>query len=224
MTFRINDRMPEEWNPATKEIYPFRWETQKGRISVYRQFQANESVFIVFRKKTREYERGMRSAGHVGVGSISANWKVQFDKKYGGPEAMVVYDKLENWSVNSDPAVKYYSGTAVYSNSFHIEKREGKRSVRLEFDSIYNIATIKINGINCGTLWTAPFSLDISKAVREGENKIEIEVTNTWHNRLIGDNLLPPGKRVTWTTAPFRLKDKPLLPAGLMGKVILEIR
>jgi len=52
-----------------------------------------------------------------------------------------------------------------------------------------------------------------------GENKIEIAVTNTWHNRLIGDNLLPAEERITWTTAPFRLKDKPLLPAGIIGNV-----
>ena len=93
--------------------------------------------------------------------------------------------------------------------------------LNLWIDSVYNIATVKINGINCGTLWTYPYVLDISKAVKSGENKIEIEVTNTWHNRLIGDNLLPPGKRITWTTAPFRLKDKPLLPAGIIGEIKL---
>ena len=55
--------------------------------------------------------------------------------------------------------------------------------------------------------------------MKAGKNEIKIEVSNTWHNRLIGDNLLPADKRVTWTTAPFRLKDKPLLPAGLVGEV-----
>ena len=55
------------------------------------------------------------------------------------------------------------------------------------------------------------------------QNKIAIEVTNTWHNHLIGDNLLTPEKRSTWTSAPFRLKDKPLLPAGIVGEVVLKI-
>ncbi len=78
--------------------------------------------------------------------------------------------------------------------------------------------------MDCGTLWTPPYSLDISRAVKTGENKIEIEVTNTWHNRLVGDALLPTEKRITWTTAPFRLKDKPLLPAGLVGNVKIVSR
>ncbi len=98
----------------------------------------------------------------------------------------------------------------------------GEVSVR--FDSIYNIATIKVNGIECGTLWTPPFELDITRAVKPGENKIEIQVTNTWHNRLIGDSLVSPDKKITWTNAPFRLKDKPLLPAGLIGPVKIVIR
>jgi hypothetical protein len=89
---------------------------------------------------------------------------------------------------------------------------------------LYNIATVKVNGIDCGTIWTHPYSVDITKTIKQGENKVEIFVTNTWHNRLIGDELLPQEKRVTWVTAPFRLKGKPLLPAGIVGEVKLIVR
>ena len=82
---------------------------------------------------------------------------------------------------------------------------------------------MKINGVDCGTLWTAPFELEVSKALKQGENKIEIQVTNTWANRLIGDSKLPVEKRITNTTAPFRLDGKSLNPAGLFGPVTLKI-
>ncbi len=111
----------------------------------------------------------------------------------------------------------------VYKNAFNFSQNKFV-SVNIQAESIYNIATIKVNGINCGTLWTRPYSLDITQAIKQGENKIEIEVINTWHNRLIDDNLLPPEKRITSTTAPFRLKDKPLQPAGLVGNVKIYIR
>jgi hypothetical protein len=91
-------------------------------------------------------------------------------------------------------------------------------------DSIYNIASVKVNGIDCGTIWTAPYQVDISKALKEGPNSIMIAVINTWHNRLILDEALPPSKRVTWTTAPFRLKDKPLLPAGITGNIKIIVQ
>ena len=150
-------------------------------------------------------------------------WQVKFDNNYGGPVLPVVFNELKSWPQHTDSAIKYYSGTAIYSTKFNW-KNNDKRIATIEIDSIYNIATVKVNGIDCGTLWTKPYSLEITNALKPGENKIEIEVSNTWHNRLIGDNLLPPGKRVTWTTAPFRLKDKPLLPAGLMGEVKLIFR
>jgi hypothetical protein len=37
---------------------------------------------------------------------------------------------------------------------------------------LYDIATVKVNGIDCGTLWTPPYLLNISKAIKQGENKL----------------------------------------------------
>jgi len=61
--------------------------------------------------------------------------------------------------------------------------------------------------------------VNISKALKNGKNQIEVKVTNTWANRLIGDHNLPQDKQITWTNAVYRLDGKPLLPAGLLGPV-----
>ena len=71
-------------------------------------------------------------------------------------------------------------------------------------------------------VWTYPYHIDISKAVKNGDNKLVIKVTNTWANRLIGDHALPENKRITWTNAAYKLDGKPLLPAGLLGPVTLQ--
>jgi hypothetical protein len=47
--------------------------------------------------------------------------------------------------------------------------------------------------------------------------EIEIALTNTWRNRLIGDEL-QPAQRTTWLNSPYKMQDKPLLPAGLVGR------
>lgn len=40
-------------------------------------------------------------------------------------------------------------------------------------------------------------AVEITNALKDGENDIKIKVTNTWVNRLIGDAHLEPSKRVT---------------------------
>ncbi len=87
--------------------------------------------------------------------------------------------------------------------------------------TIANIAEVSVNGKDCGTIWTFPYKVDISDALKKGKNSIVIKITNTWANRLIGDEKLPKEERLTWTTAPFRLDGNPLLKAGLLGPVII---
>jgi hypothetical protein len=80
-----------------------------------------------------------------------------------------------------------------------------------------------VNGINCGVAWTAPFAVDITKALRVGKNEVVIEASNTWANRMIGDRKLPADKRITRTNAPYVLEGKPLLEAGLLGPVTIQV-
>ncbi|MDE3237274.1 MAG: hypothetical protein KGO81_15115 [Bacteroidota bacterium] len=75
--------------------------------------------------------------------------------------------------------------------------------------------------MNCGTVWTYPYALDISKAVHAGKNTLQITVTNTWANRLAKDQILPVGKRITNTNAVIRLSVDQLNAAGLLGSVEL---
>lgn len=40
------------------------------------------------------------------------------------------------------------------------------------------MAEVFLNGKNLGTLWKAPYRIDISGAIRKGSNVLEIKVTN----------------------------------------------
>jgi hypothetical protein len=71
-------------------------------------------------------------------------------------------------------------------------------------------------------LWKAPYRIDISRAVRPGNNDLDIRVANLWVNRLIGD-AQPGATKVAYTTVPTYRPDAPLRPSGLIGPVtILE--
>ena len=195
----------------------FRYSREDNKVMVSLDIYPNESLFFVFDKQDTKQRIPDTLGQFTRPRSFDKNWQVEFEREYGGENLNLELKELKSWSSYSDSLIKYYSGTAVYKNTFTIKGIP--TMLNLVIDSLYNIATVKVNDIECGTLWTKPYVLDMSKAVKQGENKIEIRVANTWHNRLIGDNLFPSGKKITWTTAPFRLKDKLLLPAGIIGEI-----
>lgn len=224
IAFRVNGKSPELWNAVTGEISkPGKWRVSNERSYVSLQLAANASVFVVF-AGAGAIEPVTATVENKALHQLPLNsgWMVQFDTAFGGPVAPVVIDTLASWSEAADSKIKYYSGTAVYSKSFEWKQETASSDVWFSATAIANIASIKVNGKDCGTLWTPPYRVNIAKALVPGLNSIEIAVTNTWANRLIGDNLLPEKQRITWTTAPFRLKDKPLLKAGLLGNVQIE--
>ena len=223
VSFRVSGKQPELWNAVTGEISnTANWKADNGRTIVTLQLPANASVFVVFRNQTALQEQRVMAPLPAKSLFLNNHWQVHFDTAYGGPAAPVDLDSLISWTGLTDNRVKYYSGTAVYSNSFEWKTATVPKSIWLSLERIENIATIKVNGKNCGTLWTPPYRVNISGALKPGNNTIEITVANTWANRLIGDQFLPEKERITWTTAPFRLKDKPLLAAGIIGNVKIE--
>ena len=76
-----------------------------------------------------------------------------------------------------------------------------------------------MNGKSLGILWKQPFSINVSNAIKVGQNKVEIKVTNLWVNRLIGDAQPGVSNKITYTTMPFYQANSTLLPSGLVGPV-----
>jgi hypothetical protein len=214
---------PELWDPVTGNIMPASgWEIKNGRTYIDLPLEANASVFVVFRVKTFLTKRAPVKAVITSQIELKDKWSLAFDKSYGGPATTISLDSLKSWTSFNDERVKYYSGTATYKRNVQWTTTNLSGKVFLGMSDVGNIATVRVNGKDCGTVWTAPYKVDISSAIKKGNNLIEIRVTNTWANRLIGDSMSPQKEKITWTTAPFRLKDKPLLKAGLTGKVFIE--
>jgi hypothetical protein len=119
--------------------------------------------------------------------------------------------------------VKYFSGHATYRQTVTLPANwtgQGRRTL-LDLGEVRELATVSVNGQRFETLWRAPYRVDISKAVRPGRNRLEIEVVNLWPNRLIGDKQ-PGAKAVAFAPqSPYRA-NSPLLPSGLLGPVKLS--
>jgi hypothetical protein len=221
---RVPNRLPEIWDPVTGDqtkvdMYRFK----NGCTQMPLILPPNGSVFVVLRTPgTGVPTINSLFEKTVTVDSIKSMWTVTFDSTKGGPARPVIFEQLKDWSTDNNAAIKYYSGTAVYTTTFDYKGNAGAK-VWLDAGKVANLAAVYVNGKSCGVIWTAPYRVDISQAARPGKNELRIEVTNTWFNRLKGDLLLPEKERITKTNAPLWAKDKPLLSAGLLGPVTVRI-
>jgi hypothetical protein len=225
--FRAAGRRPEIWDAVTGRVCLLPECTlERGSTVVPLKFTAKQSFFVVFRKS--EPARGTPAAKAFSetqlVKEIAGSWEVSFNPDWGGP-ASVVFEHLEDWTKRPEEGIRYYSGTATYRKRFEVSASDAQKlkpTAFLNLGTVRNLARVRLNGYELGVVWTAPWRVDISRAVKTGSNQLEIEVVNLWPNRLIGDARLPKEQRRTVTNVEkFNKPGTLLLESGLLGPVTL---
>jgi hypothetical protein len=224
--FRITGLQPELWEATTGSIRILPAYGQKeGSTTVPLKLAPYESVFVIFRQKASKasaIEVGANYPEPSTLADLKGPWTVVFNASQRGPEQPVVFETLQDWTTSVDERIKYYSGTAIYIHNFSLGRLPEGRRVIINLGGFTAMAKVTLNGTYAGGLWTAPYQLDISKLVKQGENELKIEVVNTWVNRLIGDSKLPLEKRLTWCPVNPYTPASPLQPSGLFGPVSIQ--
>ncbi|MGC4081695.1 MAG: glycosyl hydrolase [Vicinamibacterales bacterium] len=225
--FRATGDVPEIWDPVTGETRAAgSFRANDTRTIVPLEFAAHQSFFIVFPRSAASRDpvpdrRGDLRANFPTLTSVlelTGAWTVKFDARWGGP-AETVFAQLTDWTARPEFGVRHYSGTATYVKRFD-RPQNVKGRLFLDLGSVKNIASVRLNGRNLGVVWTAPWRVDVTDALRATGNELEIDVTNLWPNRLLGDQTLPPAERFTRTNIPLA-PDARLLSSGLLGPVRL---
>ena len=225
--FRITNRQPEFWLPDTgKVIMPAELKQDQGRTALPLRLDPSGSLFVVFQKSGSSSSKSSSKKLAVDtkvIKKIKGSWSVSFDPKWGGPEKHIM-KKLQSWANSNQNGIKYYSGTATYKKKISVPQgvlRSGK-VLYLDLGSVKEIAKIRFNGEDLGILWKPPYRIEITSFAKEGENLVEIEVTNLWPNRLIGDAALHERDRIaTVNWNPYN-PESPLLESGLIGPMTLQ--
>lgn len=235
--FRVTGKQPQLWNPVNGETRDLTSFTDDGKsTSIDIAFEIHQSFFVVFNGKPQPGSGREDFPSLKEIQRLDGIWQVAFDTQWGGP-AKIELSALQDWSQSTDEGIKYYSGTAVYNQSFNYP-HSMEEPVYLDLGKVKNIAKVWLNGGDLGVVWTDPWRVEITNALREGENDLQIEVTNLWVNRLIGDELKPDdgivngrwpewliqnkkrsSDRYTFTTFKHYTKDSSLLESGLLGPV-----
>lgn len=221
--FRVQGMQPEVWDAVTGKVRSLPAFQQKGEVTgVPLRLEAYESAFIVFRKNGKNGKFSVEDNYPVreAIATVSTPWEVVFesDEIKRGPAQPIVFEKLQDWSEAQDEAIRYYSGTARYKTTFPVNHIPKEKSIFLDLGQVQVMAKVTINGQYAGGVWTAPYRLDITQWLKEGDNMLEVEVVNTWMNRLIGDQRLPEKDRHAVIVHPWEA-DSPLQSSGLIGPV-----
>lgn len=225
--FRVKNMQPELWNATTGETRTLNaFESKDETTMVPLKLAPFESAFVVFRNKVTETPQSIDVLTNYPepklLVDIKNNWEVVFDSNQIGPKEPVSMDVLKDWTSSSDDLIKYYSGTAVYSNKFNIDELSGDNEFTINLGNLTSMGKVYINGEYAGGAWTPPYQLTITPFIKKGENELRIEVVNNWMNRIIGDMKLPENERTTWCFVNPYNKNSPLQPSGLFGPVSIN--
>ena len=262
-------RTVEVWNPVTvgRAGCPQPAACADGKTRVSLDLPVGGSAFVVFAPIEGNGEWGTGNGRPVLKKPpqqipVTNAWQVSFAYHCGisaAPPAPVTMETLRDWTSYGEDGkaasteLRYFAGTATYSatlafpNSFTPLLLHSSTFTLSLGEVPTGLAHVFVNGVDCGVVWCAPWEADVTSALREGENEIEIRYTNNWYNRLVGDCFLPAENRVTRSTVHYwsvpRRKPEgqsrwPLLPtihsgpsvsdklqpSGLLGPVRLVVR
>lgn len=201
-----------------------------GGVPIQLTRRENHLEALVLLPGDYEFVFGDGKRHSLGMGEVPAtqtligSWNVHFTPGWGAPE-QATFEQLTDWTQNSDAGIKFFSGKATYRKNFDLSPSQisenGSRII-LDLGEVRDLATVRLNGREIATLWLAPWRVDVTSAVKQGSNVLEVDVVNVWNNRLVGDLALPVEQRRTFLQSPTVNKNAPLMPAGLLGPVVLQ--
>jgi len=104
--------------------------------------------------------------------------------------------ELKSWTELGDETLNTTMATGVYTTVFNLDPtwsmkrdrtKQGEAAMILDLGDVREIAHVYVNDKDCGTLFCAPYRVDITKYIHgrdRGDNTLRIEVTNLPANRI----------------------------------------
>jgi glycosyl hydrolase family 106( putative alpha-L-rhamnosidase) len=208
---------------------------QEDRITLSLPLQPHESRWIIVSDElesldeiqsvsTLKFKRKLR---------LKLQWDIQFlipQNSYPKIESQIIEKQdsdLFDWATDKD--FQYFSGTAVYKTIFHCDIDELKpyNQVILNLGELYEIAEVNLNETKVGVLWQGQRSIEVTHLIQQGNNDLEIRVTNLLLNKVIGYET----KEIKWNSDYYFVnidykkfepaKMKPL-KSGLIGPISID--
>jgi hypothetical protein len=240
--FRISGREAERWDPMSGRAWRQAVASRGAETTeVKLELAPYESRVLVFPAQGRKLEAHENIAAGEPL-DISRAWKVTYA---GGPPAGTM-EELRSWTEAEE--TRYYSGQATYEKTVEIPASlvAGRRRLLLDFGEgtplqapprgrgpgmrawleapVREAAVVYVNEQRAGSVWSAPFAVEVSTQVRAGRNDFRIVVGNTAINHMAGRAL--PDYRLLNLRYGVRFEPQDMnrvapAPSGLIGRIRL---
>ena len=164
--FRVTGRKPMLYHPETGKREAIGYQMLgDGTTVVELDMTAHDAVFIVFEEATSQHQLVLPDKHEELYTEITTPWQVSF-KGMAAPDSKT-FQTLQSLTEDADPKVKYFSGTAIYRNTFRLSKKDlDKGYYLLNLGKVGVLAEVMVNGQKMGTLWKSPYDIDITEALK----------------------------------------------------------
>jgi hypothetical protein len=217
------------FNPMNGEKGLAKLRKNNGRTEVYMQLKPGESVILkTFNNKTVQAEEWVYYEPTGNNIALNNGWSLRFEDSEPAVTGSFVLDTLASWTDIDNDVLKKNMGTGRYSLTFDFKKTP-EHEYRLSLGDVRENARVKINGQDAGTLYAVPFETTIGSLLRDGENTIEIDVTNLPANRIadydrrgVEWRIFHEINFVSITYRPTLFDIWGIVPSGLLGPVTIQ--
>lgn len=155
-------------------------ETSDGQVKLV--LEPGESRVLLWGGvEEKEWEQFPVHKNWKPVQELENCWDIAWMEQGRSDEFQTLYRQAKLFNVTGRDGSPEFSGQIRYRTTFVWEKDE---AAMLDLGEVGEIARVILNGKDLGWRINAPYRWDISEALQQGENELEIVAANTLANRL----------------------------------------
>lgn len=181
----VSARSAMFYNPMDGTSGKARLRQKEGKTEVYLQLASGESVILKtfadadvqapeYAYRTPAPEKGM----------ILDKWNFRFIQSIPAVGGVPSTVSSGSWTDLGFEGAETTMGTACYSTTFTVDHPGSAEDWQLALGDVRESARVRVNGHEVATLWAVPYRCYIGRYLRQGENTLEVEVTNLPANRI----------------------------------------
>jgi hypothetical protein len=176
----------QEWDATTGAIHPMAGvPAADGTVAVPLVLEPYESRFVVIGPVPASAGGPAPTLAGGRVVDLDGDWSISWgDRQATGP--------LQTWEQLGVPSFK---GVALYKKDFTVSAPAAGQRVYLDLGNVHEVARIRVNGTEFAALPWPPYVWDVTAAVKDGANSLEVDVQVPQHEVRRGYGMLPNERR-----------------------------